>query len=92
MLIEPSGALCWIRVRNQGEPIAPDALPQIFKRFFRAEASRPGSAEHHGLGLAIVAAVARMHGGTTAAVSGAGSTEISFAVARVSQERSHAAG
>ncbi len=74
-------ALCWIRVRNRGEAIPPELLPLIFKRFFRAEASRPGSADHHGLGLAIVAAVARMHGGSTAARSADGWTEIAFAVA-----------
>lgn len=52
-----------LTVRNQGEPIPDDALPRVFDRFFRVERSRADSHDHHGLGLAIVAAIARMHGG-----------------------------
>ncbi len=71
----------WIKVANRGEPIAADMLPNLFKRFFRAERSRTDSSEHHGLGLAIVAAIARMHGGQTRATSRSGVTEISFSMA-----------
>lgn len=56
-------------------------LPNLFKRFFRVERSRTDSSEHHGLGLAIVAAIARMHGGQTRATSRSGVTEISFSMA-----------
>ncbi|MGR4867833.1 heavy metal sensor histidine kinase [Variovorax sp. LARHSF232] len=78
--IEAQGAWVWLTVGNQGPAIAPDALPHLFKRFFRAERSRVGSSEHHGLGLAIVAAIARMHGGQTRAASGGGRTEIGFSI------------
>jgi two-component system heavy metal sensor histidine kinase CusS len=71
----------WIKVVNQGDPIAPAVLPHLFERFFRAERSRTDSSHHHGLGLAIVAAIARMHGGTTHAVSGTGTTEVGFSLA-----------
>lgn len=71
----------WIKVANRGKEIPTDALPDLFKRFFRAERSRSGSSEHHGLGLAIVAAIARMHGGETRAWSRSGVTEISFSIA-----------
>lgn len=72
----------WLKVANRGEEIPADALPNLFKRFFRAERSRSGSSEHHGLGLAIVAAISRMHGGETRAASRSGVTEISFSIAR----------
>jgi two-component system sensor histidine kinase MprB len=52
-------------VRDRGPGIAPDDLPHVFDRFYRASAARglPGS----GLGLAIVRQVAEAHGGTVAA-------------------------
>lgn len=78
--IEGQSEDIWIKVGNQGEPIPPEVLPQLFKRFYRAERSRTASSEHHGLGLAIVAAIARMHGGRTCASSRAGVTEIGFSL------------
>jgi two-component system, OmpR family, sensor histidine kinase MprB len=51
-----------ITVRDHGPGIAPDQLPKVFDRFYRAPEARrlPGS----GLGLAIVRQVAEHHGGT----------------------------
>lgn len=72
----------WITVSNRGNGIAADALPHLFKRFYRAERSRLGSSEHHGLGLAIVAAIARMHGGETRARSTESVAEIAFSISR----------
>jgi two-component system heavy metal sensor histidine kinase CusS len=71
----------WVKVANRGESIPDEVLPKLFKRFFRAERSRTDSSEHHGLGLAIVAAIARMHGGQTRATSRSGVTEIGFSMA-----------
>lgn len=79
---EPGAAR--IAVRNPGPSIAPHLLPRLFDRFFRADAARQRSAEHHGLGLAIVQAVARMHGGDAFATSAGDSTEIGFTVSRAS--------
>lgn len=76
---QPDGV--WVKVANRGEPVPVDVLPNLFKRFFRAERSRSDSSEHHGLGLAIVAAIARMHGGQTRATSRSGVSEISFSIA-----------
>jgi two-component system heavy metal sensor histidine kinase CusS len=67
-----------VLVENAGEPIAPQALPRIFDRFYREDASRSESGQHHGLGLAIVAAIARMHGGHTEASSADGWTRVGF--------------
>ena len=81
IVIERQADAAWVKVLNRGEPIAPGVLPHLFERFFRAERSRTDSSHHHGLGLAIVAAIARMHGGQTHASSQAGVTEVGFSLA-----------
>lgn len=70
----------WVIVSNVGPELPVGAVPQIFDRFFRAQPSRYGSSENHGLGLAIVAAIARMHRGKTCAHSSEGTTSIGFSV------------
>jgi two-component system heavy metal sensor histidine kinase CusS len=65
---------------NRGEPIAAETLPRLFERFYRADPARDRSARHHGLGLSIVEAIARMHGGRVFASSANGETRIGFAV------------
>jgi two-component system sensor histidine kinase MprB len=62
-----NGADWTLQVRDHGPGIAPDDLPHVFERFYRAAAARalPGS----GLGLAIVAQVVESHGGTVAIFS-----------------------
>ena len=57
-----------LTVRNRGESIASGDLPRIFDRFYRADSSRTSSDRNHGLGLAIVAAIARMHQGRPVAL------------------------
>jgi two-component system OmpR family sensor kinase len=65
-----------ITVRDTGSGIAPEALPHIFDRFFRADASRNRNRGGAGLGLSIVKWIAEAHGGEATAEStvGAGST------------------
>ncbi len=70
-----------IEVENAGPAIAPEALPRIFDRFFCADNARcSGETGHHGLGLAIVAAIARMHSGRPLADSGGGRTRVGFSL------------
>ncbi|SEJ46897.1 MULTISPECIES: heavy metal sensor histidine kinase [unclassified Variovorax] len=71
-----------VTVANRGEPIDPAALPRLFERFYRAAQARDGSTRHHGLGLSIVEAIARMHGGRVFASSEDGETRIGFTVQR----------
>jgi len=71
-----------LAVVNRGEPIDPAALPRLFDRFYRAAPARDGSPRHHGLGLSIVEAIARMHGGRAFAASQGGETRIGFTVRR----------
>jgi two-component system, OmpR family, heavy metal sensor histidine kinase CusS len=71
-----------VEVCNEGEPIDPISLPRLFDRFFRGDTSRACPDEqHHGLGLAIVAAIARMHAGRTLAASAGGVTRVGFTLA-----------
>ncbi len=52
-----------IEVSDTGNGIPPDALPRVFDRFFRVEASRSQMFGGTGLGLAIVQSIALLHGG-----------------------------
>jgi two-component system heavy metal sensor histidine kinase CusS len=73
----------WIAVTNPGATIAEPHLPRLFDRFYRVDSSRhdTGEVRGHGLGLAIVRAVATMHGGATLATSEDGVTTIAFSIA-----------
>ena len=75
--LAPRGAgLVELAVINRGQPIATEHLPRLFDRFYRADPSRAQAESHHGLGLAIVATIARMHGGQPFAQSVDGQTSI----------------
>jgi signal transduction histidine kinase len=52
-----------IEVADSGAGVPRDALPRIFDRWARADGARTRERGGAGLGLAIVAAVARAHGG-----------------------------
>jgi signal transduction histidine kinase len=55
-------AFVLLTVSDDGPGVPPDDAPRLFERFSRSEASR--TTDGHGLGLALVAAVARMHDGS----------------------------
>jgi signal transduction histidine kinase len=64
-----------IDVADEGCGILPDVLDKIFERFGRADTARGRSRGGVGLGLAIVDAIARAHGGRcTVTSSSSGST------------------
>lgn len=65
-----------VAVENDGPDIAPEHLPRLFDRFYRVDPARSHADRNHGLGLAIVAAIARMHGGRASAESRNGQTRI----------------
>jgi signal transduction histidine kinase len=52
-----------VEVADSGSGVPPEELPRIFDRWARADGARTRERGGAGLGLAIVAAVARAHGG-----------------------------
>ena len=54
-----------LRVSDDGDGFPPDFLPRAFERFSRADDARTGRGA--GLGLALVDAIARAHGGSASA-------------------------
>ncbi len=75
------GAKAALRVTDNGSGIPPDELPRIFDRFYRGRdaASVSGS----GIGLAVVAELARAHGGRLDVASEPGEgTEVTLTLPR----------
>ena len=68
------------QVVNRGTAIEPSHLPRLFDRFYRGDPSRSHADRNHGLGLAIVAAIARMHGGRPLATSADGISSIGMSL------------
>lgn len=77
---EPSDAVR-LSVSNAGQTIPAEHLPRLFDRFYRADMAREHGDTNHGLGLSIVAAIARMHDGQTFARSSAGRTTVGITLA-----------
>lgn len=60
-----------LRVQDTGEGIAPEDLPHIFARFYRADRARTNNGES-GLGLSIAKSIVEAHGGSIRASSDPG--------------------
>ncbi|MEO7799949.1 MAG: ATP-binding protein [Opitutaceae bacterium] len=74
-----AGQVC-LSVRDTGTGIPAGELPRIFERFHRVQNARSRSHEGTGIGLALVAELARLHGGTVRVESteGVGTTFLLF--------------
>ncbi len=60
-----------LTVSDTGKGISPEALPHVFDRFYRGDASRTRG-EESGLGLAIAKSIVEAHGGEISAISAPG--------------------
>jgi len=60
--VEGEGERTNLTVRDTGVGIAPEEIPQLYNRFFRSQAARRMRPEGSGIGLPVVAAIARLHG------------------------------
>jgi PAS domain S-box-containing protein len=73
-----------VAVSDNGPGIAPDELPQVFERFYRARHGRQQHSGGTGLGLAICKAFIEAHSGIIWAESNVQGTTISFSLPLVS--------
>ncbi|MEA2523645.1 MAG: two-component system, OmpR family, sensor kinase [Thermomicrobiales bacterium] len=67
--VEAAGSMARIMVRDAGEGIAPEDIPHVFERFYRAGRARDRATGGTGLGLAIAQSIARAHEGGISVVS-----------------------
>ena len=58
-----------VQVSDTGEGVAPEDLPHVFERFYRADQSRSRATGGGGMGLAIVKGIIEAHGGRVAVES-----------------------
>ncbi|MEV5980788.1 HAMP domain-containing sensor histidine kinase [Streptomyces sp. NPDC052114] len=61
--VEAAGDWVTVEVADRGPGLAPEVLPHVFDRFYKADSARTRS-EGSGLGTAIALENARLHGGT----------------------------
>jgi signal transduction histidine kinase len=80
LAVEPDAGGCRVTVANDGEGVAPEDLPFLFERFFRAEKSRSRAHGGVGIGLTIVKELVEAHGGRVGAESAGGETRVWFAL------------
>ena len=67
--VKAEGSAAVLTVSDDGVGIPADSLPHVFERFYRAEKARPRGTAGAGLGLSIVQAICRAHGGAVSVVS-----------------------
>ena len=73
-----------VEVQDNGQGIEENALPNIFERFYRADASRNSKQGGSGLGLAIAKKIIEEHGGSIWAESEIGvGTKIIFTLKKI---------
>jgi len=76
--------LVWVEVEDNGQGIPETALPYVFERFYRADASRNSKQGGSGLGLAIAKRIIEEHGGSIRAESKPGvGTKMIFSLKKV---------
>lgn len=77
----PKGAVS-LTVSNKGVCIPEGSIPHLFEPFYRVDQSRNESGHNHGLGLAIVAAISKLHGGEPFAICDGDWVRVGFSLRR----------
>ena len=67
--VRREGAFAVLDVADNGVGIPPEALPHVFKRFYRVDTSRSRAEGGAGLGLAIVRSICTAHGADVEVIS-----------------------
>jgi len=76
--------MVWVEVEDNGQGIPESALPYVFERFYRADASRNSKQGGSGLGLAIAKRIIEEHGGSIQAASEVGvGTKLLFSLKKI---------
>ena len=63
VLVDERGGEVWISVCDEGIGIPPEALPHLFRRFYRTAAARERGLPGLGLGLFVTRSLIEAHGG-----------------------------
>jgi signal transduction histidine kinase len=72
-----------LSVVNSGEAIAPEHLPFVFDRFYKADTARVNNSDGSGLGLSITKAIVQRHGGSIRVDSVPGRTAFTIILPQV---------
>lgn len=67
--VAQEGASASVAIEDEGLGIPPDALAQLFERFYRASNASLGYAAGLGLGLYLARSIVQLHGGEIAVAS-----------------------
>jgi PAS domain S-box-containing protein len=67
--LREAGGRAELTVRDTGTGIPAAELPHVFERFHRVKGARGRTHEGSGIGLALVQELAKLHGGSTGAIS-----------------------
>lgn len=86
------GSTVVVRVADDGAGIAAEHLPRLFDRFYRADTARDRAHGGSGIGLAVVGAIVRAHGGTVTATSAGPGRGATFTVTLPVMRSAPAAG
>jgi two-component system heavy metal sensor histidine kinase CusS len=89
VVIQPREDEVILTVDNPGPPIDAAVSARMFDRFYSASASGADPQPGHGLGLAIVAAIARMHGGSVVADRLGNRNRVGFALPLPTSTQAH---
>jgi two-component system OmpR family sensor kinase len=78
--VRPEGDWVRIAVQDNGPGVPADLQPNVFERFARGDNARTRAGGSTGLGLSIVAAVTRAHGGRVELTSRPGDTTFALLI------------